>query len=202
MNMLSIQILLIFTVTNWLKTSWLFFIVPCPKSFFWVEGNCFPVVSFYSLIPASWLTKSEYEPTGLLYGLKTCLDILKAFATSSCFKGETVCIRNLYSIFAEVSSGSHDSDFGLYAEQKFEFSLKMTKSTMKKLGLLLRSWFRLKLSGQKEFYDLWSVLNRDVFKHRIEFQDLRGKNKEQEGMKKGEMCHIHDCCKVLQKQNK
>lgn len=91
---------------------------------------------------------------------------------------------------------------GCMQKQMFEFSLKMTKTSMKKLVLLLRSWFRLKLSGQKEFYELWSVLNKDVFKHRIEFQDLRGKNKEQEGMKKGEMCHICDCCQVLQKQNK
>jgi len=34
-----------------------------------MKGTVFSAVSFYSLIPASWLMKSEYEPTGLLYSM-------------------------------------------------------------------------------------------------------------------------------------
>lgn len=86
---------------------------------------------------------------------------------------------------------------GCVQKQKLEFSLKMTKNSIKKLVLLLSPWCRLKLSGQEEFYNLRSVPNRDVFKHKIEFQHLRGKNKEWERMKKSEMCHIRDCSQVL-----
>lgn len=49
---------------------------------------------------------------------------LKVIATWRCFKGEIICIRNLYSICAEVSSGSYHSSLGLCPEAEGGIFLK------------------------------------------------------------------------------
>lgn len=58
-------------------------------------------------------------------------------------------------------------------------------------SLITPSWF------VKSEYEPTGLLYR-----RLEFHNERGKNKEQDGMKKSEMCYVHDCSQALQNKCK
>lgn len=188
---ISIQILLIFIATNQLKPDY-FSQSPTQRAFTWMKGAVFSAVNFYSPITVSWLRKSEYE-LWIIEGLPRLFWKLLLLGAAV---RKRLSASGSSTALLPAASGSHLSCLGL--SPKDWVFLK----DFRKFALLLSSLFKLKLSGQKEFCDSWSVLNTDVFEHRTEFQDLRGKKEKQEGMKKSEMCHIQDCSQVLHHQYK
>lgn len=141
----TFPILPVFIVTSRLQTSWVFFIFPFQRACSQTEGTIFQLLAFtvWYLLSGSWKVNMS-----LLDGYtdgKLAWTLMIVTATLSCMKGGTTCIWNLYSTFSKVSLITQILGCD---RQKFDFSLKFTQSSTKKLVFLLSSWFRLKLSVQ------------------------------------------------------